>query len=68
MVATPNDPVQKLRQAGVITADPLPAEYEKVLKDANLSGDEIELLGSLSKKLKKAEGAAGKSVSSCFVL
>ena len=62
----PNDPIQKLRSAGVITPHPLPDEYAQILR--RLGPDEINLLTSLSKDLQNAEKAAGKSVISCFIL
>jgi len=63
---TPSDNKhERLRDAGIITADELPEEYASVV--ASLTPDELEMLVSIKERLNLAEKASGQSIGATWV-
>jgi hypothetical protein len=66
-LAGSKDKVARLKAAGLITTDRLPAEYRKVLED--MRETDIEGILLLKKRLDAAEkklGKTGKSIEHCM--
>jgi hypothetical protein len=67
-LASSKDKVAKLKAAGLITTDRLPADYRKVLEGMRES--DIDGILLLKKRLDAAEkklGKSGKTINACFI-
>jgi hypothetical protein len=61
----PDEKHERLRDAGIITADELPEEYASVV--ASLTPDELEMLVSIKERLNLAERASGESIGTTWM-